>query len=312
MKVLVIGSLGYDYIMDFDGRFSERILPDKVHKISLSFLVNKLQRNFGGTAGNIAYTLRLLGVIPDIIAPVGHDFSPYKQFLKSHGISISHIKSFSNEPCGSYYVVTDQDDNQIGAYYSGAMKYAKNLPLPKDMDQKLIIISPTDPLAMVMHALECQKRKISYVFDPAFQIGSISESDLAKCIDSAKILIGNDYEIALIEKKLSLSHSELLSKTSVLITTLGHDGSVIETSKQKIKIRPAKPLNTSDPTGAGDAYRGGFIAGYIRGFNLQTCGQMGSTAAVYTVEKFGTITHHYTIKDFIKRYREDFAQNLVL
>jgi adenosine kinase len=319
MKEIVTGTLGYDYIMNFTGRFADRIMPDKLHQISLSFFADKLSKNLGGTAGNLAYTLKLLGAEPYIVATAGNDFSEYREFLKQHGIPSTGINEVSDEPCGSYHVITDSDDNQIGAFYTGATKYNKELSLSRSTpgvevkDTPFVIIGPNDPEAMKKYVTECQKLGYPYMYDPAFQIGNFSPEELRTAIESSELLIGNDYEISLIEQKLEISHEELLVMgPKVVITTLGSKGAIVETRKEAIHIKPAKPKNVSDPTGAGDAFRGGFIAGYLRGFDLLVAGQMGAVAAVYTVEKYGTVTHHYTKEEFIKRYQENYHQTLEL
>lgn len=309
MKEVITGSLGYDYIMNFSGRFADRIMPDKIHKISLSFLAEKLTKQYGGTAVNIAYTLRLLGEHPIIVTSAGNDFLELKQFLQKHDVDTSGIQEFQDEPCSSYHVVTDVDHNQIGSYYVGSSKHNKELSVG---NAELVVIGPTDPAAMKKYIDECIDKNIRYFYDPAFQIGSFTPEELKKGITHAEILIGNDYEIGLIEEKLGISHEELLVLgPKIVITTLGAKGSIIETRNEAIHIKPAIPKNTSDPTGAGDAYRGGFLAGYMRGLDLVTCGQMGSVAAVYTVEKYGTVTHHYTKAEFAKRYEENYKMKLV-
>lgn len=307
-SVVITGSLSYDFIMDFSGRFADRIMPDKIHKISLSFLVDTLNKQFGGTAANQAYTLKLLGIEPTIVTAAGNDWKEYFTFLKKHKIPIGGITVFPDEPCSSYHVVTDKDDNQIGAFYIGASRYNHTLTIPKNAE--FIIIGPTDPKAMVRYVGQCRGKK--YLYDPAFQIGNFTAEELRKGISGAEILIGNDYEIALIEQKLEVTHKELITMVPILVTTLGSKGSIIETRKESIHCKPAKPVQVSDPTGAGDAFRAGFIAGYLRGYDLAVCGQMGSVAAVYTVEKYGTQTHTYTKKEFIKRYKENFGQTIAL
>lgn len=320
--VIVTGSLGYDYIMDFPGRFADRILSDKIHKISLSFLVDKLSKQFGGTAGNIAYTLNLLGFEPFILSAAGNDFALYKKFLKSHRISMKYIKEYSDISTGSYFVITDRDDNQIGSFYAGAMKYANRLSLRSFQGETLqdkvspcenfVVIAPNDPSAMKKYVKECHQKKLPYMYDPAFQIDNFTAEELHEGIEGAKILIGNDYEIDLIQDKLGITHEDLLVMGPVVITTLGPKGSIVETRYESIGIKPAKPKNTSDPTGAGDAYRAGFLAGYLRKFDLQVCGQMGSVAAVYTVEQYGTQTHTFTKKEFVERYRENYEKTITI
>lgn len=313
MRIIVTGSLGYDYIMNFSGRFADRIMPDKLHQISLSFLADKLSKNLGGTAGNLSYTLKLLGEEPVILSSAGNDFTDYRDFLEKHGISLEGITVANDEPCGSYHVITDSDDNQIGAFYTGATKYNKNLSLESIKQSDFVVIGPNDPKAMKNFVIECIKRKFRYMYDPAFQIGNFSPEELKSAIENAELVIGNDYEIALIEQKLEISHEELiLMGPKAVITTLGAKGAVIETRHEAIHIKPAKAKNVSDPTGAGDAFRGGFLAGYLNGMDLQGAGQVGAVAAVYTVEKYGTVTHHYTKEQFRKRYEENYMLPLPL
>ena len=313
VNIIVTGSLGYDYIMNFSGRFADRIMPEKLHQISLSFLVDRLTKQHGGTAGNIAYSLKLLGLEPYIMAPAGNDFAPYKAFLKSHKIKDTYISIHKDTTTSSYFVMTDKDDNQIGSFYTGATQYAKKLHI-SDFKKKstFVVLAPTDPDAMKQYVKECIDARIDYLYDPAFQIGNFSKEELVDGISHAKILIGNDYEIALIEEKLEVSHEELILMVPILITTLGSKGSIIEQRNDAMHIKPAKPKNTTDPTGAGDAFRSGFLAGFLRGFDLVTCGQMGSVAAVYTVEKYGTQTHGFTVEEFAKRYKENYGSHLVL
>lgn len=344
MQVIVTGSLGYDYIMDFPGRFADRIMPDKIHKLSLSFLVDTLSKNFGGTAGNIAYNLHLLGVTPQIIACVGNDFDQYLDHLHKHHIPTDSISVHEDISTSSYFVITDQDDNQIGSFYVGAMKYANDLFIQKHLEggrlkrseshdsfqvsqdaTPFVIIAPTDPAAMKKYVKECCDLSVPYLYDPAFQIATFSPEELKDGIQGAAILIGNDYEIALIEERMGISHKELIAMTPVVITTLGAKGSIVETREEAIYIKPAKPKNTSDPTGAGDAYRAGFLAGFLKVLasrpgleatlsadDLLVCGQMGSVAAAYTVEKYGTQTHTFTKKEFVKRYQENYGTTLEL
>jgi adenosine kinase len=313
ITVVVTGTLGFDYIMDFPGKFADRIMPDKIHKISLSFLAETLKKQFGGTAGNIAYSLKLLGVEPRIVSMAGNDFEPYKKFLLDQNIDVSGISIRKDVATSSYFVITDKDDNQIGSFYLGASKYAKNLSVFNNkIKPDFVVLAPAEPEAMKKYVSECRKNKLPYLYDPAFQIGAFTVEDLLKGITGAKILIGNDYEISLIEKKLKINHSQLLKICPLTITTLGAKGSVIETTGRKIFIPSAKPKKVVDPTGAGDAYRGGFLAGYLRGLDLEICGKMGAVAAVYSVEKYGTLTHWFNKEKFSARYRKNFKEKLIL
>lgn len=313
MRVVVTGSLSFDYIMNFPGRFADRIMADKIHQISLSFLVDTLDKQFGGIAVNIGYTLKLLGVDPTIVASAGKDFGSYRTFLARHKISTRAIDVHKDVNTSSYFVVTDKEDNQIGAFYVGAQKYASRLSVKGVKDTfDLFIISPTDPKAMKKFVKECRGGDLPYFYDPAFQIATFTPEELREGIEGTKILIGNDYEIALIEEKLGISHEELIVMVPILITTLASKGSIIETRTDSMHIRAAKPKAVVDPTGAGDAFRAGFIAGYLRGLDLAICGQMGSTAAAYTVEKYGTLPPAFTKKEFIKRYKENFGSIIAL
>lgn len=312
-NVVVTGTLSFDYIMDFSGRFSDRIMPDKLHCLSLSFLVDRLSKQMGGTAGNIAYSMKLLGMNPAILAPAGNDFLPYKTFLRKHAVNTEYIKVYKNEATSLYSVMTDQDDSQIGSFFTGATKYAKKLHIT-DVPQRenFVVLAPTEPMAMKQYVSESKALKLPYLYDPAFQIGNFTPVELRDGIEGAKILIGNDYEIALIEQKLGVSHEELIVMVPILVTTLGGKGSIIETRHDAMHIKRADAENASDPTGAGDAYRAGFVTGYLKGFDLNVCGQMGSVTASYTVEKYGTQTHHFTQKEFIARYKANYGKTITL
>lgn len=323
MRVLVLGSLSYDYIMNFAGRFADRIMPDKIHVLSLSFFVDKLQKQLGGTGLNQAYTLKLLATDPKLITTAGHDWKEIRTFLKKYKITTDGFKVVLDEPCSSYHVVTDLDDNQIGAFHAGASLYNKTLKIRQPKPPFFTIVGPTDPAAIVKFVTQCQSLGYRYLYDPAFQIGGFTGDQLRQAISKAEILIGNDYEIALIEQKLGLKHDALAAMVPVLITTLGSKGSIVESHGDAIHVKSAKAKSIVDPTGAGDAYRAGFVAGYLRltgsrpvrrltADELLMCGQMGSVAAAYTVEKYGTVTHHFTKKEFAKRYEDNFGRKLTL
>jgi len=307
--LVVTGSLAFDYILNFPKKFSDQILPEKIHQINISFTTDKLKREFGGTAGNQAYNLALLGIKNAILATAGSDFTDYKQHLKKTGINIKYIKIIKNKLSASGFVITDKIDNQIWGFAKSAMLDAKNLSL-KTVKEPIdfVAITPNEPKAIVNFINQCIELKIPYLFDPAFYISVLKPKALKRGAKYAKIIIGNDYEIAMIDKIINLKYTN----SQIIITTLGAKGSIVKCNKEEIGIKPAKPANISDPTGAGDAYRAGFLAGYLKGFDLTTCGQMGSTAAVYTVEKYGTQTHKFTKKEFIKRFRQNYKKDLKL
>ncbi len=309
--ILVTGSLAFDFIMNFPGKFSDHILPEKIHNINLSFLVKNLRRERGGCSANISYNLALLGEKPAILGVLGRDGREYKKWLAVKGVDVSLIKLIASKGTSSAFIMTDSVDNQITGFYPGAMSASAQLRISELLNCELInmvIIAPNTPKAMIGFAKECQELKIPYLFDPGMQLPRLTKKDLNTGIKGAKIIIGNDYEMSLIKSRLGQGVRQ--TNDQIWITTLGAKGSLIETEGKKIKIKAAKPKNTTDPTGAGDAYRAGFIYGYIRGYDLKTAGQIGSVCAVYTVEKYGTTTHSFTKKTFFARYRANFGDKI--
>ncbi len=310
MMITVTGSLAYDTIMDFPGKFGDHIMPDKIHQINLSFLVNTLNKQKGGTAGNIAYNLGLLKTPVSIVGAVGNDFSQYGKFLEQSGVDISKIKIIPDESTSSAFIMTDQSDNQITAFYPGAMK--DNSSLLIDGTSEMVVISPNDPAAMTAFTNQCQEKGIKYMMDPGMQLPRLQKEDLEMMIKGAEILIGNDYEVELLMSKLKWQMANLLENAKIVITTLGEKGSVIQTKDQTIEVRAAKPKQVVDPTGAGDAYRAGFLAGLSKNFDLKICGQMGAIASCYAVENYGTTSHRFTVQEFSDRYKENFGEQINL
>ncbi|OGE18637.1 hypothetical protein A3J19_03965 [Candidatus Daviesbacteria bacterium RIFCSPLOWO2_02_FULL_41_8] len=309
--ITVTGSLAFDHIMDFPGKFSDHIMPDKIHQINLSFLVNTLTKQKGGTAGNIAYNLGLLDTPVEIAGVVGADFLDYAKFLQDAGVDISGIQTIDNNLTSSAFIMTDKADNQITAFYPGAMEYADRLSL-KDAKTDFAVISPNNPAAMIKLCQEAQQLKIPYMLDPGMQLPALSPGDLKDMLSGAEILIGNDYEISLLKEKLMLDDKGLLEQVKILITTLGEKGSIIQTQDQNLQIPAAKPNQVLDPTGAGDAYRAGFLAGFTKELDLQICGQMGGVASCYAIEKYGTTNHSFTVREFCERYKSNFEEELTL
>lgn len=309
--VYVTGTLGHDVIMDFPGRFADRINPDKLGSISLSFLVDKLARHNGGTAGNIAFTMKLMGMDPTILAPAGNDFGAYREFLTANGIATDGIAIHEDEPTSTYFVVNDLEHNQIGSFYIGASKYAMDVAIPDPAGEgSFVIVAPTIPEAMVSTVRSCVSKSVRYAYDPAFQTGAFSREELLEGIAGADIVFGNDYENTLMAERLEFTHEELLARTKILVTTLGARGSRIETEGKTIDIACCPVEHPTDPTGAGDAYLGGFMSGYLRGQPLETCGRMGSVAAAYVVEQTGTVVHGYTPDQFGARYESAYHERI--
>jgi adenosine kinase len=309
-NILVTGSLAYDRIMDFPGKFEDQILPEKIHILNVSFTINRLKESFGGTAGNISYNLSLLGEKPILATSVGADFSKYKEWLEKNKIDTQQIKLDKKELTASAYIITDQNDNQITGFYPGSKDISCCRALKKIKKIDLAIISPDCKERMLEFVRIFKANKVPYIFDPGQQITSFSAKELLFAINSAHVLIGNDYEIEFILKKLKLDLEKIRKLVNIVVITKGAEGSEIYNQEKKIKIPSAKPKNTSDPTGAGDAYRAGFIKGLINGWTIEKIGKFAGLVAVYTVEKYGTQTHRFTWKELGKRYRENFKEEL--
>lgn len=307
MQTYISGSLAYDRIMDFPGKFQDHILPEKIHIINVSFTVNGMKEKFGGTAGNIAYNLALLGEKPLILATAGKDFAVYEQWLQKHQLSLAGIRKIPDEFTACAYITTDEADNQITGFNPGAMKfpslYGFNGLSP---DNTLAIISPGCIEDMRCYSRFFKEQKISYIFDPGQSIPALSSDDMMNMITGAQILVSNDYELEMIKKGTGWNKNDILHRTAAVITTLGEHGSILTTNGNEIKIRAARAATLHEPTGAGDAYRAGLIKGLLMKKSLLESAQMGSTCASYVVEKHGTQEHQFTLDEFWKRYRENF------
>ncbi|MDO8625909.1 MAG: carbohydrate kinase family protein [Candidatus Magasanikbacteria bacterium] len=314
MAILVSGSLAYDYIMNFPDSFKNHILPDQIHILNVCFTVDKLAKSWGGTAGNIAYTLSLLGNEVLIASALGSDSREYLAHLRTKNINTEYILKDSARLTASAYITTDIDDNQVTAFYNGPLDLAASLdfrPLQKSVT--LALISPTNKDVMIKHLRESRSLGWTTVFDPGQQLTAFKSEELTACLGQANIVIGNDYEIRLLEKQSGLTTADILKSSDLIITTLGAKGSVISTQDgQIIAIAPCKPNSVDDPTGAGDAYRAGFCAGYEHSLPLKTCGQMGAVAASFAIETYGTQAHTFTKIEFAERYEKTYGEKLGL
>jgi adenosine kinase len=310
MKILLTGSIAYDYLMVFPGYFRDHILPERIQSISLSFLVESMQRQRGGVAPNIAYSLALLGGRPRIWAAVGEDFEEYRAILEKANVDTSGIHIIPGETTASFFVTTDRANAQLASFYPGAMGYSARLSLNelKEDLPDLVMISPNDPAAMLLYVKECQQMGIPYIYDPSQQTVRLSAAELSEGIQGARALMVNDYEFALIQKATGLEVGDFVhgGPERFIVVTCGENGSLIYTPAGLLEIPVVPVAAIADPTGVGDAFRGGFLAGYSRGFDLQTCGQMGSLAAAYCLEQCGPQAHYYTIEQFIQRFRTIF------
>jgi adenosine kinase len=302
MKIIISGSLAYDRIMDFPGHFSDHILPGKIHVLNVCFQVNGMKEKFGGTAGNIAYALTLMGEIPIISATIGHDYHRYLEWLIKNGISTENIKIIEKEFTASAYITTDLADNQITGFNPGAMKYSSSLDFNKlNPADTIVIVSPGNLEDMMNYPRACKARGIDYIFDPGQSLPVLDAKELADAIEGCRILISNDYELDLIMTKTGLNKEDLLKRVRVIIVTLGEQGSRVLTGDGDINIPVIKPRKVEDPTGAGDSYRGGLISGLIRGMDIEQCARMGSACASFAVECYGTQDYRFSPEEFSER-----------
>ncbi|OGP88595.1 MAG: carbohydrate kinase [Deltaproteobacteria bacterium RBG_19FT_COMBO_43_11] len=302
MNIIVSGSMAYDRIMDFPGYFSEHILPDKIHVLNVCFQVNSMREKYGGTAGNIAYALTLLGEKPLICATIGHDYQRYFEWLAKNGVSTESIKIIADEFTAGAYITTDRADNQITGFNPGAMKYRSELDFKKFRPQEtIVIVSPGNLEDMVNYPRACKERGIDYIFDPGQSLPMWDTKNLIQAIEGCRILIANDYELDLIINKTGLKKNALLKMTGTIITTLGELGSRVSTLDREISIPPFKVKKVVDPTGAGDSYRGGLISGLVHGKDIEQCARIGSVCASFALEHYGTQEYSFTPEEFNER-----------
>ena len=307
MNIIVSGSLAYDRIMDFPGHFSDHILPGKIHVLNVCFQVNGMREKFGGTAGNIAYALSLVGEKPIISAAIGHDHHRYFDWMAKNGISTDGIKIIKDEFTACAYITTDLADNQITGFNPGAMKYSSSLDFDKlNPEDTIAIISPGNLEDMVNYPRICKKRGIGYIFDPGQSLPVLNAADVADSIDGCRILISNDYELDLIMSKTALDKKDLIRRAGTVIVTLGEKGSQVVTARGEINIPAVKPRTVEDPTGAGDSYRGGLISGLIQGKDIEECARMGSVCASFAVESYGTQDYRFGPEEFAERLNGSF------
>jgi adenosine kinase len=313
MNILVSGSLAYDRIMDFPGKFSDHILPDKVHVLNVCFMINELKENFGGTAGNIAYALSLLGESPTIIATAGRDFDSYRDWFKNNKIPTENIKIIEEELTAGAYITTDQSDNQITAFNPGAMKFSSSYDFESVAhDDTVAIVSPGNLDDMFNFSKIYKQKDIDYIFDPGQSLPAWSKERLIEMIGGSKIFICNDYELQLTQEKTSMTIDDILEKTEIVVQTKGEYGSVVilkEHGKTKsIDIPVARVDSVKDPTGAGDAYRAGLIKGFFLSDNdIIHAAKIGAVTAAYCVEVYGPQNFNFTRESFNKRFEEAFG-----
>jgi adenosine kinase len=309
VQLVVTGSIAFDYLMSFPGRFTEHLLPEHMHRVSLSFLVDTMDKRRGGCAPNIAYTLALLGERPLLMATAGQDFGEYRAWLEAANIDTSLVKVIDGKFTASFFCSTDEANNQIASFYTGAMANAGELSfrlLDRVRDDGLVIVSPNDPDAMVQYAQECSTLGIRYIWDPGQQCARMDGTQLREGVTGAYMVIVNDYELELLRQKTGLSEADLAREVDVLVITRGERGSTVIGGGRRVDV-PAVPADRiADPTGVGDAFRGGFMKGLAIGAPLEDCARIGSVAATYALEHLGGSSHAYSLDEFRSRYAAHF------
>ncbi len=307
MNIVVTGSIAFDYLMSFPGKFTEHFLPEHMSRVSLSFLVDSMDKRRGGCAPNIAYTLALLGERPRLMGTAGQDFGDYRRWLEAARVDTALVREVDGKFTASFFCSTDRDSNQIASFYTGAMANAGELSFRDVPDCGLAIISPNDPGAMLQYAEECRTLGIPFIWDPGQQCARMSGDELRDGMLSAMIVIANDYEFELIRQKTGMDEEAILERSGALVITRGEHGCSIVERHTQTDVPAVPPYKIVDPTGVGDAFRGGLLKGLARGASYRVCAQIGSVAATYALEHLGGQSHAYTWSEFLERYEQHFG-----
>ncbi|HKK14630.1 MAG TPA: carbohydrate kinase family protein [Gammaproteobacteria bacterium] len=310
MSALICGSLAFDTIMVFHDRFKNHILPDKVHMLNVAFHVPDMRREFGGCAGNIAYNLKLLGGEPLPMGTVGADFGPYQEWMERHGIDRRYLKTIAETYTAQAFITTDMDDNQITAFHPGAMDYAHYNRVEEAEGITIGMVSPDGRDGMIEHATQFAEAGIPFIFDPGQGLPLFGGDELKDFIDKATWVCVNDYESQLIQERTGLSPHEIADRVQALIVTRGGQGSYIYHEGKRTEIPAATAREVSDPTGCGDAYRGGLLYGLMNELDWETTGRIAALMGAIKVARHGTQNHHFTVDEFKDRFKEAFGYGL--
>lgn len=307
MRIAVTGSIATDQLMTFPGRFSDQLIADQLHRVSLSFLVDDLQVRRGGCAANIAFGMGCLGLRPTLVGAVGSDFADYRSWLERHGVDCESIHVSETHHTARFLCTTDEEHNQIASFYTGAMAEARLIELGPVAQRigglDLVLISPNDPEAMLRHTAEARQREIPFAADPSQQLARMPGEQIRELVDGAAYLFGNDYEKGMIEQKTGWSDEEILDRVGVRVTTLGPKGVVIDRKGEPPLHVPSAPeFGKVDPTGVGDAFRAGFLAALAWGLSLERCGQVGNLTATHVLEHVGGQEYELGQKVFLERF----------
>ena len=312
MKIGVAGSVGLDHLMTFPGKFTDSLVAGSLEKVSLSFLVDGLEVRRGGCAANIVYGMGVLGLNPVLIAAVGKDWADYDAWLMRHGVNTSHVLKSTTQFTAHFMVTTDTELNQIASFFPGAMSEARNIELAPIMEKTgrfdIVVISPDDPEAMLRHSEVCRSEGIAFAADPSQQMARMSGDEIRQLITGAKYLFLNEYELALAMQKTGWSDAEILNLVDYRVVTLGSEGAKVESKNGEfVQVGVPKEKAKIDPTGVGDSFRSGFIAGLAWGLSHERCAQLGSMIATYVIETTGTQEYRFTNEEFVSRFAEAYG-----
>ncbi len=308
-EVAVSGSIAYDHIMSFGGSFGDHIIPEKTHVISLSFLVDSLKKQRGGVAGNVCYSLALLGTPSLLIGAAGEDFDTYAETFEALGIDLTNVLRATDSLTASAFMMADQQDNHIASFFPGPASQATAIDaLPIGNACRYAIVGATSPEVMTQHAAQFGASAARLIFDPAFQIILLTPEQLVAGMEQSWGIVSNDYEFAMIERKTGLSVRDIAERVELVVVTYGEKGSELISGGNSVRV-PAAPVDqVVDPTGAGDAYRSGLVKGLLLGLDLQIAGRIAGLAAAYAVEALGTQAHEYSVPDFLERFDRSFPE----
>ncbi|WP_256841881.1 carbohydrate kinase family protein [Ornithinimicrobium cryptoxanthini] len=312
MRIAVCGSIATDHLMTYQGRFADSLVPDQLAKISVSFLVEDLQFRRGGIGANISFGMARLGHQPVLVGSVGEDFASYRSWLERHGVNCDHIHVSEVRHTARFVCTTDEDMAQIASFYAGAMSEARGIELGPIMSAvgglDLVMVSPDDPQAMLRHSAECRSRRIPFAADPSQQLAVMDGASIRQLVDGATYLFTNEYEAHLTEQKTGWSAEEILDRVGTRVITRGKDGAtILRQGEEPIEVPIAAPVERVDPTGVGDGFRAGFLAGLAWELPLERCAQLGSTLASYVLETVGTQEYTFDADEFVARFTDGYG-----
>ena len=305
MEILVTGSIAYDYLMRFPGSFQQHFIPDELHNMSLSFLVDDMTKHWGGVAANIAFTLAKFGARPKLMGTVGRDFGDYQRWLEGAGVDCSTVIQIDEVFTASFFANTDDENNQLAFFYGGAMNLARNYRIADVASRQpdLVVISPNDPVAMISLCDECREANLRFIYDPGQQVARLDGDQLRRGVQGAYMIVVNIYEASVIYEKTGLTLADLREEAEIVVVTESENGSKIYQADEVLEVAAFPPETIADPTGAGDAYRAGFIFGLSKALPPSLCARIGALSATYALEVVGTQNHSFTLAQFVERFR---------